>query len=118
VRHNLALLLLFACTPAPTELPITLTPTPSPSPTAAPTPVPVFIVPPLAPANSPVTVSLCEPYTAGTELWADVKYKLGTFGENKASGCMQLVVWFNTPGIRVLTSGLHTAKLEVTDETK
>jgi hypothetical protein len=114
MRHNLAFLLLFACTPSPSELPITVTPTP----TASPTPVPVFIVPPLAPANSPVTVSLCEPYAAGTELWADVKYKLGTFGENKASGCMQLIVFFNTPGVRTLTSGLHTAKIEVTDETK
>lgn len=97
-------------TPCPTP---TATPEPTPTPVSTPRQLSVFIVPEEAPVNSPVPVVLCEPYKPNTELWADMRFKLGTFGENKASNCMELIVRFNTPGVRLLTVGEHKAEIFV-----
>jgi hypothetical protein len=106
----LYLIAFVSCTPLVETTP---TPTPTTQPTIEPTPrqLSVFIVPEEAPVNSPVAVYLCENYVPNKELYADYRFKLGTFGENKASGCMQLIVSFNTPGARTLTVDEHKAMI-------
>lgn len=106
-------LIISGCDFAAIEMPLP-SETPKPSPSSSPEPVPeivpevipVLLAPRYAPTHSPVTISLCLPYVAGTQLVVDNSVPLGTFGENRASGCMQIVYpGFNTAGVRMLSVG-------------
>lgn len=91
-------------------------PAPSPSPLLPiPTSGPIrfgIYAPPAVPAHSPFVIVFCGKSHAN-EVFAD-DYRLGYLGQNRKSGCSQLVhPGFNTIGNRVLRVGNVTKSLEV-----
>lgn len=99
--------------PSPSASPVP-TPTPCPTPTPAPEPKPsVFQAPDFALVKTPFAVTLCEPFVFNVPLYVD-SYKVGTFGHDRNSGCMLLVVpGLKTAGKRILRTGQHSRAIVI-----